>query len=665
MWLAAVLIDAAVARRRDRPGTLHLTGHAGEPDVDVRGPVIGFREWRLRRGRLWSVSHRDDPLPPGDLKAVCLRSQAVTAGEDHVVPAPSGVCSCGLYAYHEVGSLDTYADVVGTVLAWGRIEVHADGFRSEWQRPIALAPALFRSRVGHKAMIQVARRYHVPLVRFDDIGVVAREHGDPVPVEAIPVMPLKLLSHHGFWRSPLSSGTGELLSSIRVGSVRSRSELAARATDLAVAAAFERARTSEFHELHLLENALTGSLCAVETAAQLRFSPSRRHADQQFRSVAKWSIERLLDEQGARDRSGSSPVTYGHVRARARQLGGPPAGIPPAPRASQLMTTTQAQRLLPQLDQLMDQQPEANRCDLRAVWRQIRHIAVPSAREYGLPSLPLAREMYAIGNRDHFTVHQLVDGASTRPGQRAMLRTIADDPEVDSWLRARALGRLAQQGSLQNVLEFLAHDEALTNSLESLSHPLQRPPAPARMLARYGDEGKAAARAMLARPTTDAQLSACIGLLGAEAAEAAARRLARRPPPCESLVRDSLRALPSCKAADIICARIESGEALRPQGWLLAVGGLSDEDQQRVLQDLLAKLSRIPDKGARGERLWDLLGADKRQYLPQRIQNALRAIAAHNPDLLDPTELSWLLGQEDTTKRIQRATPAPEPGRHP
>ena len=63
--------------------------------------------------------------------------------------APGNSCQCGLYAYHpgrrsatEVfpdPNLDLYSlRASGLVEAWGRVEVHLDGFRAQYARPLAL-----------------------------------------------------------------------------------------------------------------------------------------------------------------------------------------------------------------------------------------------------------------------------------------------------------------------------------------------------------------------------------------------------------------------------------------------------------------------------------------------------------------------------------------------
>lgn len=117
--------------------------------------------WRLHHARLWPVRFSAPrPWPLGDALALCEAGAADPAAALHRGPAPSGDCGCGLYAYHDFANLEHVGvDVWGAVLACGDVEVHADGFRSEWQLIVLSEPP-----VGHGA-------------RTDELAQAADRHG--------------------------------------------------------------------------------------------------------------------------------------------------------------------------------------------------------------------------------------------------------------------------------------------------------------------------------------------------------------------------------------------------------------------------------------------------------------------------------------------------------
>ncbi len=108
----------------------------------LAGTVIGVREWTtnlslsrlgpLTGGQSWSF----DGTP--------TRAKCVIHPIEHQAPDPD--CECGLYAHHpwtSAGKSLTNPDrypvngVTGFVVAWGHIEVHAQGFRAEYAKPAA------------------------------------------------------------------------------------------------------------------------------------------------------------------------------------------------------------------------------------------------------------------------------------------------------------------------------------------------------------------------------------------------------------------------------------------------------------------------------------------------------------------------------------------------
>jgi hypothetical protein len=66
--------------------------------------------------------------------------------------------------------------VAGAVVAWGRLEVHANSFRAEYAKPVAVIRGP-NERMCH----EVARRYSCALVPIEDVEAVARRYGRSVP----------------------------------------------------------------------------------------------------------------------------------------------------------------------------------------------------------------------------------------------------------------------------------------------------------------------------------------------------------------------------------------------------------------------------------------------------------------------------------------------------
>jgi hypothetical protein len=106
--------------------------------------------------------------------------------------APGDDCACGIYAYHDLDSeFLPDAPIVGVVQAWGRLAVHACGFRAERVRVVALA---LHDDLGFGVQAdryrEVARRasawWKVPLLRFEELAASLPEFGSPVPEELRP-----------------------------------------------------------------------------------------------------------------------------------------------------------------------------------------------------------------------------------------------------------------------------------------------------------------------------------------------------------------------------------------------------------------------------------------------------------------------------------------------
>jgi hypothetical protein len=164
--------------------------------------VIGYRAWRAGSdGLLWPLHSRRDPWKPGANTARCTRTWQTRlalrwlwgdqgqpifgAATKHDAPAED--CACGLYSWrrpaqrwYEHPALCTPPRVVGAVASWGRIQVHADGFRAEHACVVALAYPDGREHAPEE-LETIAARYRADLVPLHGLESAARRHGSPLP----------------------------------------------------------------------------------------------------------------------------------------------------------------------------------------------------------------------------------------------------------------------------------------------------------------------------------------------------------------------------------------------------------------------------------------------------------------------------------------------------
>jgi hypothetical protein len=156
---------------------------------DLVATVAAFRSWRLAGGALMS------PFIPCRwegrvMHATCFDANRVlTRGvgwlaEPH--PSPDERCQCGIYAYHTPGPRSWFGEAYwceGVVSAWGRLVVHADGFRAEHARVEALAvPDGQAPAQVHRA----AAALGVPVVDHDELERFAASLGGGVPAALRP-----------------------------------------------------------------------------------------------------------------------------------------------------------------------------------------------------------------------------------------------------------------------------------------------------------------------------------------------------------------------------------------------------------------------------------------------------------------------------------------------
>ena len=151
-----------------------------EPNVssapDLIRPVVGFRQWDLSSDGLRSPFH-GDVWDRTELHASCARSR------HDLADVPATECGCGVYAYYSQpprSATATWNTVIGAVVLWGAIELHAMGMRAEHARIVGLALPLpgWRKR---QRLITIAEQLQVPAVPLRQLAAVADGHGAPMP----------------------------------------------------------------------------------------------------------------------------------------------------------------------------------------------------------------------------------------------------------------------------------------------------------------------------------------------------------------------------------------------------------------------------------------------------------------------------------------------------
>jgi glycine cleavage system H lipoate-binding protein len=150
---------------------------------DFTSPVVGYRAWRVEADGLlvpWTMASA--AWVPGVNEGRCLAS----AGRGHT--APGHDCSCGLYALasHDDPRLEPLRHAVGSIAAWGEIEVHRTGFRAQYACVTALSFEVHPPSMHLACLRAAAHRYSVPLVRHSDLREYALAWGAPVDFALAP-----------------------------------------------------------------------------------------------------------------------------------------------------------------------------------------------------------------------------------------------------------------------------------------------------------------------------------------------------------------------------------------------------------------------------------------------------------------------------------------------
>ena len=176
----------------------------GEPLVP--GVVHGLRTWGLaldREGRPGLIGYGHTRWESGGrpTRGDCLPGEGEPKVHPAGSPVPAAGCACGLYASHpwardpnsdflRVDGMGLEPDdVFGVVEAWGRMEVHEDGFRAEYARPIALFARTGAELEWDVPNDRMAEEYGCELIRVGSVEELAAELEqfdkglDPVLVE--------------------------------------------------------------------------------------------------------------------------------------------------------------------------------------------------------------------------------------------------------------------------------------------------------------------------------------------------------------------------------------------------------------------------------------------------------------------------------------------------
>ena len=197
-------------------------------------PVLGWRLWRLRGGRLWSWA-LDYAWEPGPLEARCMIDQVRATALAWVpskpcVHSPGQHCKCGIWALWDLGrcvargrnhlpSVHT-ALVVGLIAGWGTVAIHGDeGFRA--QR--ASIRCLLADSIWDKSLDPLCDPLGWWLAASRRLGLLARSRSSPSSLQgvaseyAIPVLPLAnavrrgVLAEFGLSDRQLSRATSVLV----------------------------------------------------------------------------------------------------------------------------------------------------------------------------------------------------------------------------------------------------------------------------------------------------------------------------------------------------------------------------------------------------------------------------------------------------------------------
>ena len=155
----------------------------------IPGRIYGLRTWRVR----WSagrpvLSGVFQSAPWADALEPTRARCRGRGGERSKHRAPAPDCRCGIYAMHpaQIGEwfemtrrpFDWGPSVHGIVEAWGRVELHEDGFRAEYARPHAMVHVEgYGSWTESREVAEALGIEHLVFENVADVGEYCERHG--------------------------------------------------------------------------------------------------------------------------------------------------------------------------------------------------------------------------------------------------------------------------------------------------------------------------------------------------------------------------------------------------------------------------------------------------------------------------------------------------------
>jgi hypothetical protein len=192
-------------------GVNSTIGHEAMPALMPHGNLSTGRPWKPGRNDAVCAAKdavsefaRAHPQHPW----VTDRYSEPTRGVKPWHAAPDPNCKCGLYAMHTIDEvLERGAlrenEVLGAVVGWGAVEVHADGWRAERAMVVGLSTdsviyepywptsdsTCKRQQRYREQVRALAKRYGVPAMEMNGLPLIAEGHGQPLPDTAKPKQP--------------------------------------------------------------------------------------------------------------------------------------------------------------------------------------------------------------------------------------------------------------------------------------------------------------------------------------------------------------------------------------------------------------------------------------------------------------------------------------------
>lgn len=162
--------------------------------------VLGYRGWSIYRPtddspvRLRSP-HLSCVWDQAEMSARCLQwpKLADPPRRKKIHRAPHQECSCGYYGYYDPFDNRSHGSIRGAIAASGTVQVHADGFRAEKVRILALALPLGEAdmpveelEAQERVIREIAAFYGVPALEPAELEAYCTEHATHVPTEYRP-----------------------------------------------------------------------------------------------------------------------------------------------------------------------------------------------------------------------------------------------------------------------------------------------------------------------------------------------------------------------------------------------------------------------------------------------------------------------------------------------